>query len=50
MFKSEILPKWMAKIVCFQFAMLVYDVLDYKLWNTARWQEPAFDLTKIRTL
>ena len=33
------------------FAMFVYDRHDHKLWNTARWQEPAFhkasDLTMI---
>ena len=26
-----------------QFAIYVHDLHDYKLWNTARWQGPAFD-------
>ena len=41
--KSEILPKWMTDIFSSQFALLVYDLHVYKLWNTARWQEPAFN-------
>ena len=40
--QSEILLKWMAKMFYSQFAMFVYDHDDHKLWNTARWQEPAF--------
>ena len=42
-YKSEILPKWMAKIFYSRCALFVYDLHVYKLWNTARWQEPAFD-------
>ena len=42
-FKSEILPKWMTKIFYSQMAVFVHDLHDYKLWNTARWQEPALD-------
>ena len=39
----EVLPKWMTKIIYYQFAMFVYDLYDYKLGNTAKWQAPAFD-------
>ena len=41
--KSEILPKWMAKVFYSRCALFEYDLHVYKLWNTARWQEPAFD-------
>ena len=44
-YKSEISPKWMAEIFYSQCALFVYDLHIYKLWNTARWQEPAFDKT-----
>ena len=43
MFKSEILPKRMTTISYSQFALFAYDRHVCKLWNTARWQEPAFD-------
>ena len=42
-FKSEILPKWMAKIFYSQFPMFARDPHDHQLWNAARWREPAFD-------
>ena len=42
-YKAEILPNWMAKILYFQCASFVYDLHVYKLWNTPRSQEPAFD-------
>ena len=32
-YKSEILPKWMAEIFYSQCAMFVYDLHVYKLWN-----------------
>ena len=42
-FKSEILPKRMTNIFYSQFALFAYDPHVGKLWNTARWQEPAFE-------
>ena len=42
-FKSEITPKWMAKIFYSQFPMFARDPHDHQLWNAARWREPAFD-------
>ena len=32
----------MAEMFYSQFAMMLYDLHDHKLRNTARWQEPAF--------
>ena len=42
-FKSDILPKIMTNIFYSLFALFAYDLHVCKLWNTARWQEPAFD-------
>ena len=42
-FKFEILPKWMINIFYSQFTVFIYDLHEYKLWNTDRSQEPVFD-------
>ena len=42
-FKSDVLPKRMTDIFYSQFAQFAYDLHVCKLWNTVRWQEPAFD-------
>ena len=41
-YKSEILLKRKAKIYP-QCAVFVYDLPDYKLWDTAKWQKNALD-------
>ena len=43
-FKSWDLTQMNDWNLLFSVAMFVYDLHDYKLWNTARWQEPAFDI------
>ena len=43
-FKSWDLTQMNNWNLLFSVAMFVYDLHDYKLWNTARWQEPAFDI------
>ena len=42
-FKSEILTKRMTNIFYSHFALFAYNLYVCKLWNTARWHEPAFD-------
>ena len=49
-FQSEILPKWMAKLLFSACNVCIWSPCchhDYKLWNTAKWQKPAFDKASV---